>query len=250
MARTPGTPSSMPSTPSMATVSASGACRRPLQSTVGKRRDQDERKDHRQIFDDQPADRDPSAFAVDQVPLLQRLEKHDGRGHRKREAEDKAAPMLQPMSGARPRPRPVAPAICTSAPGIAMARTDSRSLSEKWSPTPNIRQDDADLRELLREALVGHEARVCGDQPEHRRPGSRRVAGILNRFASAPRMNASTSAVTMVDISGVSCGTKNGVSRMRQLSLRRNDAGQQQCDASIEWHRPPSSPAGSSAAIS
>ena len=46
--------------------------------------------------------------------------------------------MVQPSAQARPAPSTVAKAICTIAPGTAMARTDSRSLSEKCRPTPNI----------------------------------------------------------------------------------------------------------------
>jgi hypothetical protein len=37
-----------------------------------------------------------------------------------------------------PQPMAVATAICTIAPGTAMADTDNRSFSEKCSPTPNI----------------------------------------------------------------------------------------------------------------
>ena len=48
------------------------------------------------------------------------------------------APMPQPASQASPTPSAVAKAICTTAPGIAMPRTESRSCSEKCRPTPNI----------------------------------------------------------------------------------------------------------------
>ena len=50
------------------------------------------------------------------------------------------ASSVQPMTRPSPRPMAVAPAICTSAPGMATARTDSRSLREKWRPTPNIKR--------------------------------------------------------------------------------------------------------------
>jgi hypothetical protein len=48
------------------------------------------------------------------------------------------APSPQPCSHASAAPSAVATAICASAPGIAMARTDSSSLIENCSPTPNI----------------------------------------------------------------------------------------------------------------
>ena len=48
------------------------------------------------------------------------------------------APTVQPIRSARPSPSSVATAICAIAPGTAIARTDSRSFSEKCRPTPNI----------------------------------------------------------------------------------------------------------------
>lgn len=48
------------------------------------------------------------------------------------------APTPHPMPQASAMPMRVATAICTTAPGMAMARTDSRSLREKCRPTPNI----------------------------------------------------------------------------------------------------------------
>jgi hypothetical protein len=46
--------------------------------------------------------------------------------------------IFQPHSVASPAPSAVATAICTTAPGRAMRRTDRRSCSEKCNPTPNI----------------------------------------------------------------------------------------------------------------
>jgi hypothetical protein len=48
------------------------------------------------------------------------------------------APIGQPSHHASPIPSAVALAIWTTAPGMAMPRTESRSSSEKCSPTPNI----------------------------------------------------------------------------------------------------------------
>ena len=49
-----------------------------------------------------------------------------------------AAPRSQPHARATPAPSAVATTICTIAPGTAMRRTRSRSLTEKCRPTPNI----------------------------------------------------------------------------------------------------------------
>ena len=48
------------------------------------------------------------------------------------------APQVQSHHQARPMPSSVASVICTTAPGMAMRLTASRSFSEKCSPTPNI----------------------------------------------------------------------------------------------------------------
>jgi hypothetical protein len=50
----------------------------------------------------------------------------------------RSAPSFQPKPQASAIPSKVATAICTSAPGIAMARTERRSCKEKCRPTPNI----------------------------------------------------------------------------------------------------------------
>ena len=71
--------------------------------------------------------------------LLQRAQQHDGAGDRERQAEDEPGAGRPAQSTcARPQPSTVATAICAMAPGTAMARTDSRSFSEKCRPTPNI----------------------------------------------------------------------------------------------------------------
>ena len=44
----------------------------------------------------------------------------------------------QPIHAASPTPSSVAQTIWAMAPGMAMARTESRSSSEKCRPTPNI----------------------------------------------------------------------------------------------------------------
>ena len=50
----------------------------------------------------------------------------------------KPLPTPQPIHHASPMPSRVATLICTTAPGTASRRTESRSPSEKCSPTPNI----------------------------------------------------------------------------------------------------------------
>ena len=76
---------------------------------------------------------------VELAAVRQRAQQDDGARDRERQAEhDAAAP--SPSRARRPSAAPssVATAIWTSAPGTAIARTASRSSSEKWMPTPNI----------------------------------------------------------------------------------------------------------------
>ena len=61
-------------------------------------------------------------------------------------ATDTANPSTSPPANPHPRPIPnaipssVATKIWPTAPGTATFRTASRSLIEKWIPTPNIRR--------------------------------------------------------------------------------------------------------------
>jgi hypothetical protein len=115
---------------------ADGANRAAL-GEVGERGQEHQHEDHRKVLDHQPADRDTAALGVEQAPLLQVAQHHDGAGDRQRHAEHEPAPATQPSS-TRERAERVAITICTIAPGTAMARTDSSSCSENCRPTPNI----------------------------------------------------------------------------------------------------------------
>ena len=132
-----------------------GAAEQPAQ-----RRQQHQRQDHREVLDDQPADGDAAALGLDQAALLQGAQQHDGAGHRERQAEHQAArrPASRAASARPDAEQRSRTAICTMAPGIAMARTDSRSFSEKCRPTPNISRMTPISASSLRQRLVGDEA--------------------------------------------------------------------------------------------
>ena len=152
MTRRPTTSISATKTATLASVSASamsdvldrerGRGRRRI---VGRgvqeradRRQQHQRQHHRDVLDDEPADGDAAALGLHEAPLLQRPQQHHGARHRQRQAEDEPAAGRPAEPQASPQPSSVATAICASAPGMAMARTESRSFSEKCMPTPNI----------------------------------------------------------------------------------------------------------------
>ena len=106
---------------------------------AGQGRQQNQREDHGEVLDDQPPHRDAPLLALDQAPLLERAQQHDRARHRQGQAEDEARRRATSRAtSASAMPSRVALAIWTTAPGIAMARTAKRSLSEKCSPTPNM----------------------------------------------------------------------------------------------------------------
>ena len=80
-------------------------------------------------------------------------------------ATDSATPKMSPAPADQPSDQPtsmpsgVATNACASAPGTAMARTDSKSLSEKCKPTPNISRMTPISASWIGDVLVGDEAR-------------------------------------------------------------------------------------------
>ena len=106
---------------------------------AGEHRQEHEHQDHEDVLDDEPADGDAAALGVEQPPSL---------------AGGAAAPQCSPPTARCRKSRPAigvqpchqptimpsgaATSACAAAPGMAMARTESRSSSEKCKPTPNI----------------------------------------------------------------------------------------------------------------
>ena len=132
---------------------------------------------------------------------------HDGARDRQREAEHEPAADLPAHSIASARPRAVAPAICTMAPGMAIARTDRRSLQREMQADAEHQENHADLGEFVGEALVRHIARGEGADRDTSQEipdkGDRRI-----RCARTPRTRANTRPMTIVEINGVWCGIR------------------------------------------
>jgi hypothetical protein len=111
------------------------------------------------IFDNQPADRDASALALDDPPLLQGTQQHHGARDRQREAEDEA----------RPRRPPHRPAQAHAEHGrhrdLRHRTRDGDRLHRQQVGQREVQadaehqQDDTDLRQFVRQALVGDEPR-------------------------------------------------------------------------------------------
>ena len=88
-------------------------------------------------------------------------QQHHGARDRDGEAQDDRAG-APAESDAQGVPRSVTTATGTTAPGIAMPRTASRSLNEKWMPTPNMSR--------ITPSPASSVATAVGEKPRGERP--------------------------------------------------------------------------------
>ena len=128
-------------------------------------------------------------------------------------ATDSATPKMSPAPADQPSDQPtampsgVATSPCASAPGTAIARTASKSLSEKCKPTPNIKRMTPTSASWLAIFWSATKPGVKGPMtiPATRYPTS---GGSLKRLASTPKAKASTRPIAMVDTSGGTCSIR------------------------------------------
>ena len=95
---------------------------------------------------------------LDQAPLLQRLQQHDGRGDRERQAEDQAAAERPAHQRAEPPAEQGGEGDLHDRAGHGDAAHRQQVLQRKMQADAEHQQDDADFGELRRQALVGDEA--------------------------------------------------------------------------------------------
>ena len=126
---------------------------------AGEGRQEHERQHHHHVFDDEPADGDAAAPGLDQPPLLQRTEQNHGARHGQRQAEDEACAdrPAEPMAKRHPKQRGAGDLRDGAGNGDRPHRKEL--LEREMQADAEHQQDDADLRELARERLVGDEAR-------------------------------------------------------------------------------------------
>jgi hypothetical protein len=127
------------STPTSADSAAPSPHRRRVAAEHAREgREQHEGEHHREIFHDEPADRDPPALGLDEALLLQRAQHHHRARDREREPEHEP--------GAERPAEEVGEAGAERRHEGDLAerarhrdrRTDMRSVSEKCRPTPNM----------------------------------------------------------------------------------------------------------------
>ncbi len=139
-----------PTTGSVAVVAAGGG---------GQRRDQHEREDHCEVFDDEPADGDAAALALDHVTVLQRLDQHHRGGHREREAEHEAAADVPAQQHCEAEAEAGGAGDLHQRAGNGDGADREQVLEREMEAHAEHQQDHADLGELLGETFVGDEAR-------------------------------------------------------------------------------------------
>ena len=110
---------------------------------------------------------------------LERPQQHDRAGDRKRESEDEAGAQAPAPAEARARRRSAWRGRSGArAPGMAMPRTASRSVSEKCRPTPNIRRMTPISASWLARSASATKPGVKGPTPRRRGDSRRAEAGV------------------------------------------------------------------------
>ena len=152
---------------SKAATKISAGCRRLFLAAkyAGQRRQQHQRQHHRQILDDQPADRDAAALGLDQPALLQRAQQHDRRGDRKRKAENEACADGPAKSPGEARAQHCCEGDLNDSSRHGDGADRKKILQREMQADAEHQQDDADLRKFERQRLVGDETgRVRPDE--------------------------------------------------------------------------------------
>ncbi len=165
-------------------VGVSVAADRLAPEHLGESRQQHQGQHHGQVLDDQPADRDASVDAVDQVALLESLEHHDRAGDRQAEAEHQAGAVAPAPQPGEAEPQERSHHDLADRAGDGDAAHCQQVGRREVQPNAKHQQDDTDLGQLARQPTVGDEARRigsdqhAGEQIADQRRQSQPVGGI------------------------------------------------------------------------
>ena len=133
--------------------------RRLAAQNAGQGGQQDQSQHHGQVLDDQPADRDLAASRLDQPPLLQRAQQHDGRGDRQGQAEDDPRADAPAQKDRQAQAHDGRGRDLNDRAGDGDVLHRHQVLERKVQADAEHQQDHADLRQLRRQLLVGDIAR-------------------------------------------------------------------------------------------
>ena len=158
---------------------------------------------HRQIFDDEPADRDTPPLGIDEAPLLQRPQQNHGAGDRQRSRTPGSPPSCQPKAQAKPMPSSGGDRDLHDGAGNGDGADREQVIQGEMQADAEHQQDDADLGEFSRQRRIGDKARGEGTDQHARREDSRRSAMSAPGGRMRPNTKARTRPPTSVAISGV-----------------------------------------------
>ena len=160
MTRVPTTSINATNPATLIKVSASGRARllqrhRAAIERRGKRRQDDQRPDHEQVFDDQPADRDAAIEEFEHPALFERAQHHDRAGDRQCQAKDDAganrpAPQFGDADAERAGDRDL-----RDRPRHGNTPDGEQVADREMHADPEHQQHDADFGELWRQMRVG-----------------------------------------------------------------------------------------------
>ncbi len=122
-------------------------------------RQQDQRQHHDEVLDDEPADDDPPAVRVEQVALLEGPQEHDRAGDGQGEAEDEPAAGRPAQRPGQAHPEQRRDGDLHDGAGHGNAPHRQQVLDGEMHADAEHQQDDADLRQLRRQRLIGDEPR-------------------------------------------------------------------------------------------
>jgi hypothetical protein len=124
-----------------------------------QRRQHHEREDHGDVLDDQPADGDAPAIGLEQAALLQGPQQHDRARHRQRQAEDDAGPDRPAEPPRQAHPEEGRGRDLEHRTGNRDRPHRQQVREREMQADAKHQQDDADLGQFIRHALVRDVAR-------------------------------------------------------------------------------------------
>jgi hypothetical protein len=129
---------------------------------AGECRDDHQCQDHREVFDDQPADSDAAAVAVEDVAILQSLEQYDRGGHRERKPKQQASGNRPTHEDAEPEAERRGATDLHERAGDGDSADREQVLEREMQADAEHQEDNADFAQLLRQRLIGNETRRVG----------------------------------------------------------------------------------------
>src|SRR3954451_328153 len=152
----------------------------------GKRRDEDERKDHGEVLDNEPAHGNAPALGLNEPSLLQDAQHDYGARHRERQSEDDARPPAPSEALGQAEAEEGHKTDLPDGPRHSDAADGQEVLQREVQPDAEHEQDDTNFGELWRQGLISNKPRrERSDQnPCHKISDKRREPEAVGEHAA------------------------------------------------------------------